>query len=182
MSADKVALLLNIVVVALEDAVHLDWSQPAGTLEWTSWQTVDHLIDCLFSYAFQLAAGAQSGFLRFGELHAQHDAGPADLVTGLRAVGTMFVSVVRQLPPDATASDGLVVMGVSDWCARAGYELALHSHDVASGLGVQLEVPEALCESITSSPTLWMYDRDRASTAADPWTALLVGSGRPAPV
>jgi len=34
---------------------------------------------------------------------------------------------------------------LSDWCARAAYELVIHSHDVGSGLGVALRPPVEIC-------------------------------------
>jgi hypothetical protein len=179
-TADEFAQLLHVAVAALEDAAAEDWSKRAGTLDWSCRETVDHTIDCVFSYAMQIAARAQSGFLPFGELHAQPSATASDLIAGLRGVGTMFLAVVRTLPSDAVASDGVVMLSLSDWCARAGYEVALHTHDALSGLGRELTVPAQLCRSILASQSLWMLDRDRASAVSDPWTALLEGSGRPA--
>jgi hypothetical protein len=150
-------------------------------LDWTCWETIDHTIDCVFSYTLQVAARAQSGFLPFTELHAQPGALAADLVAGLRGVGAMFLAVVRDSPPDTVASDGLLSLDLSDWCARAAYEIGLHAHDVLSGLGTTWEVPIELSASIVASESLWMLDRDRAGSAPDPWSALLLGSGRPAP-
>ena len=181
MSADEFAQVLELVRSRLDSVAQEDWSRPAGTLEWTCWETLDHTVDCLFSYTLQVAAGAKSGFLPFNELHAEPGASPEDLLAGLRGVGSMFVAVVRLAPPETAASDGVFSLGLSDWCARAAYELSLHGHDVLSGLGAVLDLPDELCASIVASPALWMFDRDRASAASDPWTALLVGSGRPGP-
>jgi uncharacterized protein (TIGR03083 family) len=179
MTDAEFAELLNLVSTALEAVIDDDWSAKAGTLEWTCWQTVDHMVDCIFSYAFQLAARARNGFLPFDELHAQPSAGPAELLAGVRAVGTLFLAVVRDSPPDATAADGVLTLSLEDWCARAAYELVLHTHDVLIGLGSTLSPPEELCQSIVASQSLWMFDGARASGASDAWSALLAGSGRP---
>jgi hypothetical protein len=178
-NAEQFDQLLAVVLDALYTVAGQDWSKPAGTLEWTCWQTVDHTVDCVFSYTMQVAARADSGFLPLGELHADPTASPEDLLRVLRAVGTMFVAVVRQAPPGMVASDGVLSLDLSDWCARAAYELSLHGHDVLSGLGAHLELPVGLCRSILTSPALWMLDRERSRRAPDPWTALLLGSGRP---
>jgi len=179
MTDTEFAELLDLSSTALEAVVDDDWSEKAGTLDWSCWQTVDHMVDCIFSYAFQLAARARNGFLPFDELHAQPSAGPAELLAGVRAVGTLFLAVVRDSPPDATAADGVLTLSLEDWCARAAYELVLHTHDVLIGLGSTLSPPEELCQSIVASQSLWMFDGARASGASDAWSALLAGSGRP---
>jgi hypothetical protein len=178
-NAEEFAQVLDAAMGALDSVVDEDWSKPAGTLEWTCWQTVDHTVDCLLSYAMQVAAKAQSGFLPFRELHAEADASAEDLLVGLRGVGSMFLAVVRLAPSETVASDGVLLLDLSDWCARAAYELGLHTHDVLNGLGATLQLPGDLCNSIVASPSLWMLDRVRASAASDPWTGLLIGSGRP---
>ena len=179
---DEFAELLGEVVPLLNDVGAEDWSKPAGNgLEWTCWQTVDHTIDVLFSYSLQLASQTRSGFLPFSELRAQPNASAFDLIAGLEGVGTMFLAVARTAPTDAVASDGVRLLSSFDWCARAAYELVLHTYDVLSGLGVDWEPPADLCRSIVSTESLWMLDRDVAGAAPDPWTALLLGSGRPGP-
>lgn len=45
---------------ALATATHLDWHVPAGDLEWTCWETVEHMSDDLFTYAAQLGPAAPS--------------------------------------------------------------------------------------------------------------------------
>jgi hypothetical protein len=178
MDPDQLALVLGEVQRTLTQVVDRDWSRQAAALEWSCWQTVDHMIDCIFSYALQVAARAESGFLPFGELHATPDASNNDLLSGLGAVGEIFLAVVCAAPPGLLASDGMCSLGLGDWCARAGYELSLHTFDVVSAFDVQWELEGELCRSIVASPQLWMFDRDSAALASGPWTALLTGSGR----
>jgi hypothetical protein len=162
----------------LSGMVERDWSVQAGTLEWTCRQTVDHMVDCVFSYAMQVAGRVQGEFLPFAELHAEPEASNRDLLAGLGAVGQILHDVVFCAPAGTTASDGLVSLDLGDWCARAAYELALHAHDVIVGLGAEWELPGGLCGAITESPALWMFDRNLAEDEDDPWLALVIGSGR----
>ena len=71
-----------------------DWGSPAATLEWSRFETADHTIDCVFSYAFFLASRAQDAYPAFGEVHAMDGATPRDLVDGLRAVTNLLAAAV----------------------------------------------------------------------------------------
>ncbi len=179
MTSDEFAALSDFSIDALTEVVDADWTTRAGVLEWSCWQTVDHMVDCLFSYALQIGARAETGYLPFEELHAKPDATPLDLVAGLRSVTALLVAVVRDSPGTVTASDGVLELSLSDWCARAAYELVLHTHDVVWGLGRDLDPPLELCAVIVESDALWMLDRGQAKGGSDPWAALLLGSGRP---
>ena len=181
LSETRFRSVCDLVLEALDRRVTLDWSVPAGSLEWSCWQTVDHMIDCVFSYAFQLASRAQNGFLPFQELHAMPEATPRELVTGLRGIAELFSGLLGSVPPDAEASDGVFMLNVDDWAARAAYEMLLHTHDVVVGLGARFDPPSPTCAWVIASPKLWMLNRGIATTDMDPWQALLVGSGR-APV
>lgn len=178
---EELDLAARSSIEALGRVVDEDWSRRAGTLDWTCRQTVDHTIDCVFSYAMQLAARAESGFLPFGQLHAEPEASNRDLIDGLTAVARMLHDLVVCAPPGTVASDGAAALGLTDWCARGAYEIVLHTHDVLSGLGVAWRLPDDLCEAITSSPLLWMFDETKQLAGSDAWTGLLVGSGRAAP-
>ncbi len=70
-------------------------------------------------------------------------------------------------------------MHAEDWSARAAYEVVLHTYDVVTGLGGAFALSSSLSKAIVDSPTLWMFDRD--ADVSDPWTLLLLGSGRAAP-
>ena len=178
MRADELRDVSDSALRSLEGVSDQDWSRPALGLEWTCWQTVDHMIDCLFSYTFQLAAQAPSGFLPFNELHAQSGATPEDLLLGLRGLLAALQSVLDAAPEGATASDGVFALAPSDWRARAAYELALHTYDVVAAFDVDFSLPDELTRSILECDTLWMMDHEVAGAATDPWCGLLAGSGR----
>ena len=178
MTSDEFAALADFSIDALTELVGTDWTTRAGVLEWSCWRTVDHMVDCIFSYALQIGARAESGYLPFEELHAKPEAIPLDLVAGLRSVTALLVAVVRDSPGTVTASDGVLELSLSDWCARAAYELVLHTHDVVLGLGGDLDPPLELCRAILESDALWMLDSEQAKGGSDPWAALLLGSGR----
>lgn len=180
MTADELAAVVECSLDALGDVTALDWSTAAGTLEWSCRQTVDHLADCTLSFALQIATGATSGFVPIEELRASPTATPMELVFLVGGVSRLLLAAVRASDPATTASDGVVELALGDWCARAAYELLLHTHDVLSGLERPFEPPAELCRSVLASDALWMLARGRAAAVASPWQALLEGSGRPA--
>lgn len=178
LSETRFRSVCDLVLETLDQRVALDWSVPAGSLEWSCWQTVDHMIDCVFSYAFQLASRAQSGFLPFHELHAMAEAKPSELVKGLRGIAGLFSGLLGSVPGEAEASDGVFMLDVDDWAVRAAYEMLLHTHDVVVGLGTRFDPPSSMCAWVIASPKLWMLDRTIASKFTNPWEALLAGAGR----
>jgi hypothetical protein len=169
---------LNASFSALDQVADQDWALLAGSLEWTCWQTIDHTIDCVYSFALQIGAEADSGFLPFAPMHAEVTASPADLLRGLRGVSALLVAVARESPQDRTASDGIVTLSISDWRARSAYEVALHTYDVMSGLGGSFSISDELAASIIKSETLWMFDRTQLQDVSGSWMALVQGSGR----
>src|SRR6476646_9274953 len=95
--------LSALVATALRSAADGDWSVAAGSLEWTCWTTLDHTIDCVFSYVLFLASRRQDSYPPFGELRALSAASLADLVEGLQAVCRMLSAVIRNADPDTRA-------------------------------------------------------------------------------
>jgi uncharacterized protein (TIGR03083 family) len=166
------------VLPGLSSLVDADWSVPAGELEWSCWQTADHVIDCLLSYCLQVGARRADGWLPLQEVHAQAGATPRDLLDALASVSRLFSAVLATSPPDVTASDGVTELGVTDWAIRGAYELVVHGHDIAAGLGRAFEPPADLCARVLASSALWMLDRNRAAAGTEPWDALLLASGR----
>jgi hypothetical protein len=172
------ALAVRLSTGHLSVLIDRDWSRRASGLEWSCRDTLDHMVDCIFSYGMQLAARRQSDWLPWGELHSLPGATPNDLIEGFTAAGVMFEAVLGSCPPTVRASDGVVLLSVSDWAARASYETLLHTADIAGALGSRFEPPAPLCAWMNGSTGLWMFDRERAAASAHPWEQTLLGSGR----
>lgn len=177
----------DLALAAWASGIDRDWSVPAGTLEWSCLVTADHTVDCVFSYALFLASRKTDGYVAFDVLRALPDAGPPDMVEGLRAVVGLLAAAIRAAPPDARATlfwDGgsrVVVTGPAPFAPRGGLELALHAHDVCSGLGVPFVPPTDVCARLFVSTAGWPGAVEGFTRSGDPWTDLLVRSGRPAP-
>jgi hypothetical protein len=176
--ADRFHSAANAVLSTLRPLLHEDWSAQAGTLDWTCWQTLDHMVDCVFSYALQLASRAPQGFPPLGELHGLPEAQAGDLLVALTGITELFGTFLRFVPTDVEASDGVVALKPDDWAARAAYELLIHTHDIATGLGTSFFPPLAIASWVVDSPNLWMLDRTAASPGGDAWESLLMCSGR----
>ncbi|HMJ74983.1 MAG TPA: hypothetical protein VK507_03370 [Iamia sp.] len=183
-TAEDLEVVGDLALTAWGSAFDRDWSVPAGTLEWTCLATADHTIDCVFSYALNLASRKQDGYPAFDLLRALPHAGPADMLDGLRAVVGMLAAVIRTAPPDARATlfsrGGPVVTGPAPFAPRGGLELALHAHDVSAGLDVPFEPPAAVCARLLAATAGWPGAVAEPDTD-DPWADLLVRSGRPSP-
>ena len=178
MTDGELAETLSAAFSALEQVADQDWAQLAGSLEWTCWQTIDHTIDCAHSFALQIGAEADSGFLPFAPMHAEATASSVDLLNGLRGVSALLVAVTRESPQDLTASDGIATLTIADWRSRAAYEVALHTYDVVTGLGGSFSLSDELAASIIASEALWMYDRTGRQGATGSLVGLVEGSGR----
>jgi len=175
----------RLTLDAWGSAVDRDWSVPAGTLEWSCWRTADHTVDCVFSYAFMLATRRQHAYPNFSEIHAPDGAPPQDLVDGLGGACELLRASIVAAPAGTTAIFGYdgnlqpLVGDGGDFAARGAHELILHAHDVCTGLGVAFEPTSNACERLLDHTAGW--PRVGAVTRiADPWSDLLVRSGRPA--
>ncbi|NUR87802.1 MAG: hypothetical protein HOY71_27275 [Nonomuraea sp.] len=161
------------------------WQAPAGELEWTCWETMEHLADDLISYAlrFGLAEPLRAPRIPIritqdreagpdNIVFADAAAGPEGLLTAVEACGGVLATVV-----DATAPATLAphVYGASDpsgFAAMGVVETLIHTYDVTSGLGLPFEPPAELC-----ALSLARLFRDVPAIEA-PWPDLLWAAGR----
>ncbi|MBA2283756.1 MAG: hypothetical protein H0W25_21315 [Acidimicrobiia bacterium] len=180
-TVDDLDLVSALVLANWHGAVEEDWSVPAGTLEWSCLTTADHTIDCVFSYALFLGSRRLDEYPPFGELHALPEAGPSDMVDGLRAVTTMLSATIRVAPPETRAvlrpKPNARAGGPDDFAARGTHELILHAHDIAAGLQQPLDPPAEVCERLYLATDGW-FGPATEPPAGDPWAALLARSGR----
>ncbi|MFC5745082.1 hypothetical protein [Actinomadura rugatobispora] len=186
-TADDLDRAVGLAVAALREAPAdpRAWDAKAGSLEWTCWETAEHLSDDLFSYAAQLGLRTPplDGHVPFvwesrrpggpaNAVHADRGAGPSGLLQVLQASGALLGAMVRTTPPDVLAHH---VYGDSDaegFAAMGIVETLVHTHDLAQGLGPAWEPPADLCARVL---TRLFPD---APTGADPWPTLLWATGR----
>jgi hypothetical protein len=184
-TADDVGQAVHLAVNVLEGAPAAAWDTKAGSLEWTCWETVEHLGDDLFAYAAQLGLRTppltgEVPFVRHSRrpggpvnnVHADREAGPAGLLQVLEASGALLTAMVRTAPAGVRAYH---VHGVSDpegFAAMGVVETLVHTRDLAEGLCLTWQPPADLCSRVLAR----LFPGTPATP--NPWDALLWATGR----
>ena len=172
-TGDDVDLVASEVVDALRRGVDQDWLVPAGKLEWTCWDTSEHVASVGLVYAAQLAIRKQEH--RYARLFPRLFAEPApvEVLESIEAAFRLLAMTVRGTGPDVRAYHPRGVADAEGFAALACMEALVHCHDIVSGLGLPFEPSRAVCARVLA----------RSFPAAveggdDPWTALLWATGR----
>lgn len=134
------------MVRALTPHEFADWQRPAGTLDWSCWETAAHVAHDLFAYAGQLAARHESVYLPL-DLVVRDDASPRDLLHIVTGAGRLLSAALAASDPSARAwhwgptdPSGFAALGVT--------ETLVHTHDITEGLGIRWHLPESLCSAV----------------------------------
>jgi hypothetical protein len=161
------------------------WDARAGSMDWTCWETVEHIADNFFFYAAQLGprAAATDRSVPFAwaqhrkggpglVLFADRAAGPAGLLRCVEACGALLVAMVRTTPPDVRAHHDDGILDTAGFAAMAIGETLVHMHDVTQGLALPWTPEADLCRRL--------LDRFFPGAPADtgPWATLLWATGR----
>ncbi|MCP3822550.1 hypothetical protein NLX86_32045 [Streptomyces sp. A3M-1-3] len=184
-TADDVDQAVRLAVTTLREAPPAAWASEAGSLEWTCWETVEHLSDDLFAYAAQLGPKQPplTGEVPFiwesrrpggpaNAIHADRAAGPAGLLQVLEASGALLVAMVRTTPAQVRAYHGSGVSDPEGFAAMGIVETLVHTHDLAEGLGLPWDPPADLCARVLAR----LFPDAPGDTA--PWPTLLWSTGR----
>lgn len=162
-----------------------DWSAQAGTLDWTCWETAEHLIDDLFAYAAQLGPATpptQRNVTYW--FHSARDGGPANaifvdreagadgLFEALEATAGMLAALVTVRPPDVRAFHSYGVSDPEGFAAMGVVETLVHAYDIGAGLGVDFTPPADLCDRALAR----LFPEAPADTHR--WQTLLWATGR----
>lgn len=161
-------------VAVLRTAVDRDWETTrAGRTAWNCRYTAEHVAGCLLAYAGQLTGRAQDAYVPF-EITLDEGTGNADVLDVVVATGGLLAAAVATTPAGVRAfhpypfrsadREGFAAMGVA--------EVLLHTHDMATGLGVAYEPPAELCEDLLTR----IFPQVRPGPA--PWPTLLWATGR----
>ncbi|PJN25345.1 glyoxalase [Streptomyces sp. CB02613] len=184
-TADDVTTAVRLAVDVLVKAPADRWETGAGSLEWTCWETAEHLGDDLFAYAVQL--GPRTPPLdrdvpfrwapdREGGPHnavfADRAAGPAGLLATVEASGALLASMVRTTRPGVRSYHGYGISDPEGFAAMGVVETLVHTHDLAEGLGLEWAPPGALCDRVLAR----LFPD--APAGGDRWAVLLWATGR----
>jgi hypothetical protein len=186
MNADDVRRAVALAVETLAVATDRDWTATtAGGLDWSCWETVEHMSDDLFAYAAQLGPSKPSvtTHVPFGWRQSRPGApylsvfvdpanGPAALLEVLETCGAMLAALVEIVPPDRMSFHNYGPSNPSGFAAMGVVEVLAHLHDVTTGLGLEWVPPADLCAG-----ALARLFPD-APAGFEPWPTLLWCTGR----
>lgn len=150
--------------------VGADWHVPAGSLDWSCWETAAHVAHDLTAYAMQLAARTDDVYLPV-DLTVRPGTAPARLLQIVGGCGRLLTTAIDAAGPQARAwhwgptdPTGFAALGMN--------ETLVHTYDIAQGLGLDWLPPADASRTI--------LDRlfPDAPGAADPVDTLLRCTGR----
>ena len=177
---DDVRLAARACVDALSPLVDRDWTIPAGDLDWTALQTLDHIIDALGFCAAHLARRRTERLPFYtGSIVAKQDGQipvpPASLLAGVEAMAAVLADVVTAAPPGArsVAYPGRPALYAADFASIGCTEMLVHTDDICRGFGMPFDPPALLCQKLIEHRSPWAVDM-----GVDPWTALRFVWGR----
>jgi hypothetical protein len=168
---------LDAAVALLRTAVDRDWQVTAGTLDWTCWETVEHLAQLgprephpdtwvPITYQKTRPAGPES------TIFAESRAGNAGLLRVLEACGGMLAALVHTKPESVRGYHSFGPSDPAGYAAMAVVEILVHTADIAAGLRLRWEPDPDLCDR-----ALRRLFPD-APTDTDRWSTLLWATGR----
>ena len=139
-----VELAVDAMTSALTPALDQTWEVPAGDVAWSCRATAAHVADDPFSYASQVIAQPDSGYLPI-EAVIDSRASNAEVLRAVEMCGRLLSNAVDSAGPDARAwhpygtsdPDGFAAMGV--------VEVLVHAYDIAKGLELDWRPPSTLC-------------------------------------
>lgn len=176
---------VRLAVDALRDVSADDWRAPAGSLEWSRWETAEHLGDDLFAYAVQLGprrppldanvpyrwtADREGG--PANAVFADAAAGPAGLLSTLEASGALLAAMARTASPDVRAYHPYGNSDPEGFAAMGVVETLVHMYDITAGTDVPWTPPADLCDRVLAR----LFPD--APQDAGRWAVLLWATGR----
>jgi hypothetical protein len=154
----------------LESAGGMDWSVPAGLLDWDCRATAAHIADALGFYAAHLASRADQ-WLKF-DVVPHVDASHGHLARLVAAMAELLARVVETTPEDVRAFHHSGMWDRGTLAAFGCLEAIVHTGDIAAGLTLHYDPPRDVCRRIAE------HVFPGAPREADPWTVLWWATGR----
>lgn len=148
-----------VAVSTLSGALDRDWQVPAAGLDWTCWETLEHMADDLFAYAAQLGPSAPSltEHVPIGYQHRRPGGpgltifvdpadGPGAILVVLETCGRLLTAMVAARSPAVRSHHTYGVSDPDGFAAMGVVEVFAHMHDVTAGLGLPWDPPADICD------------------------------------
>ncbi|WP_067170391.1 hypothetical protein [Microtetraspora niveoalba] len=168
---DLLSAVADECLAVLLKGADQDWSRPAGGLDWTCRQTLDHLALGLVGYAGPLIARPRDRYITlFASLDA-HAPVPACL-EGIGIAASLLGATVRDTAADVRAWHPWGHSDAAGFAAMGITELAVPTYDMTRTLGLSWTPP--------GDPSAAVLDRlfPDAPSGHDPSATLLWCTGR----
>jgi hypothetical protein len=160
----------RFALAALRPYSSLDWSQPAGDLEWSCRQTLHHMSGALTFYAGQVATRAT---VRRRSLRGtDSDAGIPELLEAVETATSILCHLIDGMAPADRAFHPAGMADASGFAAMGADEVLVHTYDIARGLQRDFQYQTAVTSRIVERLFPW------APAGADAWATLLWCNGR----
>ncbi|HLY67447.1 MAG TPA: hypothetical protein VKU60_18060 [Chloroflexota bacterium] len=160
----------HVAQQTLRPAADRDWQVKAAALDWDCRTTLDHMVGAPLFHGTNLAMRSTK---RIPNVRAANPAASvADLIDGIECSATILEQLALAAPPGTRAFHPSGMADPQGFIALSCNELLLHTHDIASGLGLSFEPPAELAELVLRRLFPW------APKEAPPWAALLWVSDR----
>ena len=145
--SELVGLAVDEMRSALTPASDRTWEVPAGDVVWTCRATAAHVADDLFSYASQVIAQPDSGYLPI-EAVMEPRASNAEILRVVAMCGRLLSNAVDSASSDARAWHPYGTSDPAGFAAMGAVEVLVHTHDIAKGLQLDWRPPSTLCASV----------------------------------
>ncbi|MFE0464015.1 hypothetical protein ACFW1A_32650 [Kitasatospora sp. NPDC058965] len=177
--------LLAVLEPLADGASADDWSVPARESDWTCWEALEHLADCLLAYGLQLGPRRAPldhwvplawAHRREGDpgtaIAVDRADGPAGLLEAIAATGGLAAAVVAARGADVRAQHAYGIADPEGFAAMGVVETLVHGYDVCAALAVDLQPSAGLCARTLAR----LFPEVPAGE--DPWQVLLWATGR----
>jgi len=147
-----------------------DWSVPAGDLEWSVAELVDHVATALLHYSTNLTLRTPKRARL--ELELTEPWTQPERIGAVVAMADQLAATIERAPAGARGFHSMGFADASGFAAMACDELLVHGWDAASGLGTSIAFNPELCARVVARLFPW------SPTGVEPADALLWCNGR----
>jgi hypothetical protein len=155
-AASLVRLVRDVVVPALAQITARDLGVPAGSLQRTCRETLEHMAELPHGWACRVATRSHANdYVTSLELGSDT---PSELLGTLDAGLAVFADVLRVMADGELAAHSAGPADSLGWAAMIADEQLVHLWDIGQGLGTRWTLPGDVCEAVLRRLFPWAGD------------------------